>query len=151
MRIAPIIIVLILSFIGYAKAENYEEKLKPVLNQSKELSLKYVNIVVERNYNPDKNNKWCYSELFELQNKIFGSYVHYVYYMTIFDKLKNEEDKSTVYVGREHFLNYTLSMIKSAQKEELPKLQKNCFDEAFHDNLKTSNNNWNDIILSMKQ
>ena len=146
MRNIFTILVIIFSLYGNAKAEDYETKLKPLLIETKDLDLKIVKILVDQKYAPEKNNKWCYSELFEIQNDILGSLSHYTYYMTIADKIKNEEDKITVVKGGEYFKNYVLNSIRNAQKDKNIKLTTNCFDDEFHKNLKEVNNNWEKII-----
>jgi len=139
-------LIIFFSFFGSVKAEDYESKLKPILIETKDIDLKIVRIITDQKYAPDKNNKWCYSELFEIQTDILRSLTHYVYYMTIADKIKNEEDKNTVVKGSEYFKDYVLNNIKNAQKDKSPALIKNCFDDEFHKNLIETNNNWIKIM-----
>jgi hypothetical protein len=142
--------IVFFSLFGNVNAEDYESKLKPILIETKDIDLKIVRIIVDQKYAPDKNNKWCYSELFEIQNEILGSLSHYVYYMTVADKIRNEEDKNTVVKGSEYFKDYVMNNIKNAQKDKNPKLKTNCFDDEFHKILKEANSNWMQIIIQME-
>lgn len=146
MRNILTILVLIFSIYGNAKAEDYETKLKPLLIGTKDLDLKIVKIIIDQTYAPDKNNKWCYSELFETHNHILGYLTHYTYYMAVADKIKNEEDKITVVMGGEYFKDNLLNSIRNAQKDTNPKLKTNCFDDEFHKKMGEVNNNWEKII-----
>ena len=146
MRNILTILILIFSLNGNANAETYETKLKPILIETKDLNLRIVKIITDQNYAPNKNNTWCYSELFEMQNDIVGALSRYTYYMTISDKIKNDEDKITVVKGGEYFKNSVLNNINNAQKDKNSKLKINCFDDEFHKTLKEVNNNWEKII-----